>query len=405
MRGNIEHFDCIVVGLGAMGSATAYQLAKRGVTVLGIDRFSPPHIYGSTHGETRITRQAIGEGEEYVPLVLRSNEIWRELERETGQTLLTQNGGLILASAGGESHLHGKPDFFGRTVSAAEKFGIKHEILEASEITKRFSPFHLQGDERGYYEPGAGFLNPEACVTAQLSLAEHHGATLHTGETVTAILPDLDKAGATVTTNRESYHAERLILTAGSWLPQLLEAPSLQIPQIQFPVYRQVLYWFEVNGDIEAFLPEKFPVFIWSHGGSSEGIYGFPALNGKAGGVKVATEQFIETVTPETVSREVTPSEIQRMYRENIADFLPSLSENCVSAVTCLYTVAPDSRFVLASHPAHPQIFVASPCSGHGFKHSAAIGEAIADWATQTPSSLDLSSFGFYPQINTENTD
>ncbi len=156
----MEKFDVIVVGLGAMGSAAMYQLAKRGSRVLGIDQFSPPHTRGSTHGETRITRQAIGEGEEYVPLVLRSNEIWREIERETGEILFTANGGLIIGDLQATNGNHGSKNFLLQTIAAAKVHGIAHEILDCDALKRRFPQFHFKGNETGYYEPGAGFLRP-----------------------------------------------------------------------------------------------------------------------------------------------------------------------------------------------------------------------------------------------------
>src|SRR5687767_2891266 len=175
--------DAIVLGLGAMGSATLYQLAKRGMNVLGIDRHSPPHVFGSSHGESRVTRQAIGEGERYTPLALRSHEIWREIEAASGESLLTVTGGLVISSRSERATCH-VPGFFDNTVRAARTHGIAHETLEAHEIRARFPAFAVEDDAIGYYEPGAGFLRPEACVRAQLTLAERLGATIHRDETV-----------------------------------------------------------------------------------------------------------------------------------------------------------------------------------------------------------------------------
>ena len=154
--------DILVVGLGAMGSATAYQLAKRGANVVGIDQFNPPHAHGSTHGETRITRQAIGEGQQFVPLALRSHQIWRDIERETGRSLLTQCGGVIVARTGLASHMHEQSDFLGSTINAANAFNIPHDVLDANAIAARYPQLMLSGDETAYYEPGAGFLAPVA---------------------------------------------------------------------------------------------------------------------------------------------------------------------------------------------------------------------------------------------------
>src|SRR5687767_14781221 len=178
--------DVIVIGLGAMGSAACYQIARRGARVIGIDRFAPPHSFGSTHGETRITRQAIGEGEQFVPFALRSYEIWRELESETGEDLLTITGGLIMSSAV-EHTLHGNTDFLKTTIDAASKFAIKHRVLNAHEISEEFPQFSLGGSEVGYFEEAAGFLRPERCVATQLRQAEKLGAVLRRNERVTLV--------------------------------------------------------------------------------------------------------------------------------------------------------------------------------------------------------------------------
>src|SRR5207248_649017 len=206
----------IVLGLGAMGSAALYHLAKKGVRALGLDRFSPPHPFGSTHGDTRVTRLAIGEGEQYTPLALRSHELWRELEKETGTELLTTCGGLIISSSTKTSRTHVER-FFDNTLAAARKFAIAHEVLDATEIRRRFPRFNVADDERGYLERDAGFLRPEACVRAQLTVAERNGAEIHREERVSRF--EASANAVTVTTDKEAYSAGTLIVTAGPWLP------------------------------------------------------------------------------------------------------------------------------------------------------------------------------------------
>src|SRR5215472_1105150 len=179
----MQRFPTIVLGLGAMGSAAVYHLARKGCRVLGVDRFSPPHAYGSTHGDTRVTRLAIGEGEHYTPLVMRSHRLWRELEQASGRSLLTSNGGLIISSNAKVAHCH-VDGFFANTLAAAQKYSIAHELLDGREIRRRFPQFKLADDERGYLERDAGFLRPEECVRAHLELAQAHGAELHRGEKV-----------------------------------------------------------------------------------------------------------------------------------------------------------------------------------------------------------------------------
>jgi sarcosine oxidase len=376
--------DVIVVGLGAMGSASLYQLARRGARVVGIDRFRPPHDRGSSHGESRITRQAIGEGEEYVPFALRSHEIWRELEAETGEGLLFQVGGLLLSRAGGSARHHGQGDFVGRSIAAARRFAIPHEVLDAREIERRFPPFRLAGDEIGYYEPGAGYLRPERCVAAQLDRARAQGAIERAGETVRRVTPRPGEVE--VVTDAGTYTASKAIVTAGAWTPALLGGQLAK----RLTVYRQVLHWYATD-DPSAFAPGRFPIFIWIHGAvAADHFYGFPTVSA---GVKLAREQFAEGTDPDHVARDVSPAESADMYATHVHGRLRGVSDRCLRAETCLYTVATDSRFLIDRHPESDRVIVASPCSGHGFKHSAAIGEALAELALSGSSRLDLSPF------------
>lgn len=385
----MKKFDAIVLGLGAMGSASVYQLAKRGANVLGIDQFSPPHSHGSTHGDTRITRLAIGEGEEYVPLAIRSQELWREIEHDSRSKLLFQTGGLIISSEAPMSSLHVE-NFFTNTIAAAEKYGIEHEKLSTGEIRKRFPQFNIANNEIGYFEPEAGYLLPEECIRAQRNLAAKHGATLHTNEKAFSFASDGSRVQ--LRTERDTYTASNLVITAGPWLPEFLGPDYSSL----FEVYRQVLYWFDIEKDArELFAPERFPIFIWNLQGKEHGMYGFPAVNGPNGGVKIATEEFEKTTTPDTIDRTVSAAEIETMYESFVSPYFPALTGHCLKAVTCLYTTLPGSRFLIDRHPEYENIIVASPCSGHGFKHSAAIGEAIAEKVLRGESTLDLSEFSF----------
>jgi sarcosine oxidase len=371
-----ESPDVLVIGLGAMGSATTYQLAKRGAKVVAIDQFTPPHTHGSSHGETRITREAIGEGMAYVPLAMRSHQLWREIESETGTSLFNACGGIVIARAGQASRLHAQDDFLGNTFRAAERFNIPHERLNAAEIAARYSQFMLQGDEFAYYEPGAGYLAPEACVSAQLTLAARHGADLRFGERVMSMAHE--HGNAIVQTDRARYTAVTTIVCAGPWVPQLLQSSA---PQLVAPlnVRRQVLYWFHCDAAPPvSYRADRFPIFIWNWGpGEGDVFYGFPQL-GEAGVIKVATSQHTFSTTPDAVHRKVTATEISTMHATHIAGKLRGVSARCANAVTCLYTDAPDAKFVIDRLPDAPDTIFVSACSGHGFKHSAAIGEAVA---------------------------
>jgi sarcosine oxidase len=382
----MKNYQTIIIGLGAMGSAAAYQLAKRGNAVLGIDQLTPPHVLGSTHGETRITRQANGEGPAYAPLALRSHEIWRELEARSNVELLTVTGGLIISPADGSNVVHGKADFIEQTVQSAEQFDISHELLSGKEARKRFPQFNTRDKDQVYFEPGAGFVRPEKCLQVQLDLARELGAEIHINEKTLSFYPDGD--GVRVITTAGEYYADKLIVSAGPWAGELLGEEFGDL----LKVYRQALFWFAVDNP-KAFTPSTFPVFIWDLGDGDD-MYGFPSLDNGVSGIKIATEQYVDPTTPETVERGVTEEEKTEMYERRIKGRIVGAKNVCLNALTCLYTVTPDHNFIIDTLPNIPQIIVASPCSGHGFKHSAAIGEALAELAIDGQSKLDISSFG-----------
>lgn len=378
--------DVIVIGLGAFGSAVACQLAARGARVIGIDRHAPPHDLGSSHGATRITRLAVGEGAQYLPLVQRSHEIWRALEAQAGEPLYTATGGLILGAADGASQHHGRPDFVRRTIALAQQHGIVHEVLGAPEVMARFPQFMLRGDELAYYEPAAGVLRPERCIAAQLAVARRHGARLQVNEAVLSI--EGTAHGVTVRTARATYAAARAVVTAGPWLPGLVGGAYAQ----RLRVLRQVLHWFRPKQPA-LYAPGRSPVFIWMHGRSDEDyFYGFPMIDGHEG-VKVATEQYTATTTPEAVDRQVSAGEQARMFEAHVAGRLRSVTPEAVHAAACLYTVSTDSGFIVDAHPTQPNVTVVSACSGHGFKHSAGLGEALAQQIVGQAGGVDLSSF------------
>jgi len=384
--GSSQSFDVAVVGLGAMGSAALYQLAKRGVRAIGIDRFAPPHDRGSTHGETRITRQAIGEGEVYVPLALRSNEIWKELEAETGERLLVQNGCLAVDSAAPASGGVIRAAFLERTRKAAMAYKIPHEILDAAEIRRRYPQFTAGEHEIAYFEPGGGYLDPERCVAVQIERARAMGAVTQLGTRVISVSPDGD--GVRIVTDRGELSAGQAIVSAGSWAPSLLGAPFEQL----LSPSRQVMHWFAVEPDYAGHWSNS-PVFIWCHGSSpNDFFYGFPSLSG-SNAVKTAGEQYDVFVHPDEVERTVTPAESAAMREAHLAGRVQGLRPDAMRAVTCLYTVTPDSHFLIDRHPESERILVVSPCSGHGFKHSAAVGEVAAQQIVDGASSIDISTF------------
>ena len=380
-----EQADVVVVGLGAMGSAVLYQLAKRGAKAIGIDRFAPPHQMGSSHGETRITRQAVGEGGAYAPLVLNSHRIWRELEADTGEKLLNDCGVLVMGPGTGPTSHHGKPDFVKRSIEVAREFSIKHEVIDGAEVARRFPQFlGLAGNEKAYFEPGGGYVLPERCINAQLTRAAQLGARIRNNVEVRSI----SQAGhVRIETSDGTIEAGQVVVSAGSWTAPLLGAPFDRL----LTVNRQVLHWYELE-DLAAYGPNA-PAFIWMHGATDvDYFYGFPPLPGDRR-VKVATEQYETQTTADTIDREVDPAESEAMYRKHVQGRLAGAKPRVAHAAACLYTVTPDRGFIIDHHPRHDRVFVISACSGHGFKHSAGIGNVVAERLTGGRNQVDLTPF------------
>ena len=373
-------FDVIVVGLGGMGSAAVHQLAARGVRVLGLEKFGPAHDRGASHGGSRITRQSYFESPDYVPLLLRSYELYDALARDSGTDVITLTGGVMV----------GRPESL--TVSgsrlSAERWGLEHEMLDATALRKRFPTLSPRPDEVALYEAKAGFVRPEATVSAQLQLATRAGAELHFDEPMTSWAPAAG-GGVRVETGSGSYTGGQLVLTPGPWAPQLLT--DLGVP---FTIERQVQYWFQPAGGVAPFTPERHPIYIWEEANGRQ-IYGFPAIDGPDGGAKVAFFRGGVVTTPETVDREVHADEIAAMAARARRN-LPDLPGSFLRAKTCLYSNTPDEHFVIARHPAHEAVTVACGFSGHGFKFVPVVGEIVADLATtgKTDHPIDL----FHPR-------
>ncbi len=357
--------NVIVIGLGGMGSAAAYHLARRGQQVIGLERFTPAHDRGSSHGRSRIIRQAYFEDPAYVPLLLRAYELWEELQRTSSEPLLTITGGLMIGRANSQ--------VVSGALRSAQMHNLPHELLDAADIRRRFPPLNVSNDEVALYEAHAGFLDPEATVRAHLDQAARHGADLHFNEPVTA-WETTPGGGVRVTTPQGVYEAERAVIAPGAWAPRLLADLALPLT-----VERQALYWFEPVGGRAPFSAGRFPIYIWEDAGG-DALYGFPAQDGPPGGVKVAFFYRGHPTDPDRVDRMVHPEEIAEM-RAALAQRIPSLNGALVATATCLYTLTPDHHFIIAPHPHMPQVIVASPCSGHGYKFASVIGEILADLA------------------------
>ena len=370
-------FDVIILGLGGMGSAAAYHLAQRGLKVLGLEQFTPAHDRGSSHGKTRVIRQSYYEDPAYVPLLLRSYELWRELEQSAGEQLLFEVGGMMI---GAESS-----SVVSGSLRSARTYDLPHEVLDAAEIERRFPVLTPEPHHIALHEKRAGYLLPERCVLAHLNLAALYGAELHFEEQVVNWAVAGSGDGVRVTTTKGSYEAAHLIICPGAWAPQVLAEAG-----IPFAVERQVLYWLESSLGTGPFLPDRFPIFIWEADNKVQ-TYGFPAVDGPAGGVKVAFHRAPHTrlCTPETIERTVHGAEIEAM-QQAISPLIPSLTEKCIDTTTCMYTNTPDENFILSRHPRHPQVVIACGFSGHGFKFASVVGEVLADLAVKDSCAFDI---------------
>lgn len=351
-------WDVIVIGLGAMGSAAAYHLALRGQRVIGFDRFSPPHTQGSSHGQTRIIREAYFEDPSYVPLLQRAYELWDALEKTAGEPLLLPTGGLMLGPSNGIV-------FPGARLSA-ETHRLTHEILSAAEVRKRFPAIQPSDEMQAVWEPRAGILYPERCIAHHWKAASVHGAHLVADEPILSWSPTTQ--GVEVTTTKGRYAAAQLLVTAGAWLPSLM--PELADA---FQVERQVLCWFEPVAQPDAFTPKRCPIHLWE---SSSGhfFYGFPNLGD---GVKLAKHHDGELTSPDRIDRNIRAEDISEV-RACAERYLPNANGELKSATVCLYTNTQDSHFWLDRHPTCSSVYIGSPCSGHGFKFASVMGEVLA---------------------------
>ncbi len=377
--------DLVVVGLGAMGAATTYHAAKAGLRVIGIDQFAPPHNLGSTHGETRITRLAVGEGPQYLPFVARAHEIWRDLEAATGETLFHQSGGLLVTEQ------HAVPgqrweDFAHVTKAIADDAGIDFSIETPADVRQRYPMYQIPDDYRVGFEPTAGLVMAERAVAAQLVEAQRHGAQVRTGQRVTDVRHDA--TGVDVRTTTGSVRASHVVLATGPWIHDL--APRSLAETIT--ITRQIILFFEVE-DLSRYTTDRLPWMMWIAPQDEDYVGVFPAPPGGSRALKFVGEQFVETTTPDTVLRTVSVDEISDYYEQLLVPKVSGVTPNCIKAEVCLYANTVDDHFLIDHHPDTDRIMVMSPCSGHGFKHSTALGEAVAQQLVSGDSDLDLSPF------------
>ncbi len=368
-------YDVIVAGLGAMGSATAFHLAgRKGLRVLALDRHHPPHTLGSTHGGTRIIRETSFEHPRYVPLVRRAYRCWRRIEAATGKPLLRVTGGLFVGAEGGP--------FVAKSKQSADIHGVPYELLNAAEIRRRFPAFRPADGTVGFFEPGAGILGPEACVRACLDYAAAGGVELKFDEPLERW--EASGAGVAVTTSRGRYTAAKLLLATGPWMLDVLG--KLGVP---VTAERIVMHWFAPSGDAAAFDAARSPIALWEFG-SQAAFASFPIEDAE---IKTTVHHGGEPTTPDTVRRDVAPDEIAAM-RGLLARFLPGANGAHRRSAVCLYTNVAGGDFLIDVHPEHPQVLLASPCSGFGFKFASAIGELLAELLVDGRTEWDLRPFG-----------
>ncbi|GGX87663.1 N-methyl-L-tryptophan oxidase [Streptomyces fructofermentans] len=358
-------YDVIVIGLGGMGSAAAHHLSARGARVLGLEKFTPVHNRGSSHGGSRITRQSYFEDPAYVPLLLRAYELYEDVERATGRDIATLCGGVMV----------GPPDSLTvrGSLRSATRWDLPHEMLDAAEIRRRFPTLNPADDEVALYERRAGLVRPENMVAAHLQLAARQDADLHFDEPMTRWEPCRD--GVRVHTAGNTYTAGQLVICPGAWAPRLLA--DLDVP---FTIERQVMYWFQPAGGVGPFRSSGHPIYIWEDAAGVQ-VYGFPSIDGPDLGAKVAFFRRGVECTPETIDRTVHEYEVRAMA-DHMARCIPTLPGRFLKAATCMYSNTPDEHFVIARHPAHPEsVTVACGFSGHGFKFVPVVGEILADLA------------------------
>jgi len=367
------HYDAIVIGVGGVGSAAVYELARRGQRVLGLERFDIPHDMGSSHGLTRIIRLAYYEHPAYVRLLRRAYELWRELEALAGEQLLFITGSI---DAGPEDGW-----VFKGSLQSCREHDLPHEVLTGAELARRFPGYRLPDSHFALLQPDGGFLTPERCISAYVIAAHELGAEVHAREQVLGWEPRGD--GVRVTTDRGAYEAGSLVITAGAWNAGLLgELGHHMVPE------RQVLAWLQPTRP-DLFAPARFPVFNLE---VEEGrYYGFPVF--RVPGFKFGRYRHLgETADPDQLDRAPNARD-EALLRQFAARYFPDGAGPTMALRVCMFTNTPDGHFIIDRHPQHPQVIFASPCSGHGYKFASVLGEVLAELATRGETGHDIAMF------------
>jgi N-methyl-L-tryptophan oxidase len=372
----MTHYDVIVVGAGSMGMAAGYFLAKEGEKVLLVDAFDPPHDQGSHSGETRLMRHAVGEGLEYVPLALRAQELWDELQEQTEQEIFMKIG---VVSFGGSD-----AEFIAKGLEGRDQFGIEVEYFEnARVLEEHFPDLNVPDDYHGFLEPNAGVLFSENAIATYRELALHEGAELSVNNPVTEL--EVSQESVTVTTKKDTFTGDKLLLSAGAYSNKLL--PQIDLPLALQPS-RRAIAWFD--SDEELYASDLHPGFAAVT--SSGTFYGFPSITGS--GVKVGTHYTDDHFEPEyTDDTFGNYKGDENMFRDFLEEYLPGANGSLKKDAVCIYTMTKDENFVIDLHPEYSNVAVAAGFSGHGFKYASVVGEILSQLLTKGESDFDISLF------------
>ena len=375
---DVTHHDVIVAGVGAVGSAACYHLAARGLDVVGIERHGIPHTMGSSHGITRLHSLTSGRSAAYVAAAERALERWRALEAETGETLFVETGHVRGWPAGdGDGHRGGPAD----ARAALDERGVDYELLDGAAANERWPGYELPPDHRVLYQPDSGFLDPELAISAAARAAADRGAEIRAHERVRDWTADGD--GVRVRTDRTTHAADRLVLAVGAWAAEFVDdLAAVSVPE------RRVMCWFQPDEPAD-FRPGRFPTFSLDVG---EGYcYGSPIH--RVPGFKIGDRPAERrTVDPETMPRETTAADEARL-RRLVESHFPAGAGPVTRRSACVLTMTPDEGFLVDRHPEHPNVLYTGGFSGSGFHTASAVGELLADLATEASPALDPGPF------------
>ena len=368
-----RHYDVIIVGAGSMGMAAGYYLLKLGIKTLLLDRNNPPHDQGSHHGETRIIRHAYGEGKQYVPLVLRAQELWEQLQAESNKRLFLQTGVLGVGAPGST--------FIKGAIHSGKEYSLPFEVLSSEEMTYRWPGISFPEGFTGCFETRSGVLYSEQCIQAFRDLGLANGMTLLPFTKAESI--EVHSSGATIATANDTYHSDFVVVSAGAWSGKLLRELGLDL---SLQPTRKTVSWLEC--DRQLYDSSIFPAFtvdlLKAH------YYGFPSIGGS--GVKIGRHDGGVPVDPDETVSPYGADDEQEM-RTFLEKYMPGANGPLVKGSTCFYTLTPDEDFILDQHPQYPHLFIAAGFSGHGFKFSSVIGEVISQVVTKGKADYDLSRF------------